>query len=114
MIIPKVKVRVTNIDYAVIPHPDPLLDQCSLPRVPVIRIFGESSEGCNACVHVHQVYPYFYVDYHGSMDPEYSTHDCARFWTVLIWLCSPYIYPQTYHFFKSGACGHASPQAQTT
>lgn len=71
-IIPSVKVRVNNIDYAIIPNPDHILDQTSLPRVPVIRIFGESTEGVNACVHVHQVYPYFYTDYHGSMDPDYS------------------------------------------
>lgn len=52
----------------------PLDDQGSTqgipPRlVPVIRIFGDSASGYKTCVHVHQVWPYFYVEYTGSLDP---------------------------------------------
>lgn len=74
MIVPKLKIRVTNIDSTVIRSVDPELDQTSLPRVPVIRVFGQVDTGdasppVNGCVHIHQVYPYLYIDYNGSRDP---------------------------------------------
>lgn len=31
--------------------------------MPVIRIFGTSSQGFKTCMHVHGVFPYFYVPY---------------------------------------------------
>lgn len=39
-------------------------------RVPVLRIFGDSSLGQKACVHIHQVWPYFYVEYLGPLNPD--------------------------------------------
>ncbi|KAJ7225506.1 hypothetical protein GGX14DRAFT_639250 [Mycena pura] len=43
------------------------LDNSDLPKVPVIRIYGPSSTGKKCCVHVHQVYPYFFVEYDGKL-----------------------------------------------
>ncbi|KAF9340729.1 DNA polymerase zeta [Linnemannia elongata] len=38
-------------------------------KVPVIRIYGANEAGQKTCVHIHQVYPYFYVPYQGSLNP---------------------------------------------
>ncbi|KAK3840796.1 MAG: DNA polymerase zeta subunit [Linnemannia gamsii] len=38
-------------------------------KVPVIRIYGANEAGQKTCVHIHQVYPYFYVQYKGSLEP---------------------------------------------
>lgn len=72
------RVRINQIDYTMI-QPGPL-DNSSLPRVPVIRIYGESSLGQKACVHVHQVYPYFFIEYTRKMDPisGESARSCMR------------------------------------
>lgn len=61
------QVRINSIDYTLVPPGD--LDKSSLPRVPVIRIYGPSSTGQIACVHVHQVYPYLFVEYSGNLNP---------------------------------------------
>ncbi|KAI0365248.1 hypothetical protein BV20DRAFT_1039013 [Pilatotrama ljubarskyi] len=65
---PPLRVRINQIDYTVAP-PGPL-DNSSLHRVPVIRIYGDSSLGLKTCVHVHQVYPYFFVEYLEKMHPD--------------------------------------------
>ncbi|KAJ1311572.1 hypothetical protein OPQ81_010055 [Rhizoctonia solani] len=62
------KVQITNIDWSLVRSGT--LDNTRFSRCPVIRIFGISSTGEKACVHVHQVYPYFYISYNGSMAPE--------------------------------------------
>src|ERR1700722_11889890 len=62
------KVKINQIDYT-LAQPGPFYNS-SLPRVPVIRIYGPSSVGSKTCVHVHQVYPYFFVEYSGKMDPQ--------------------------------------------
>lgn len=65
---PSLRVRINHIDYTVAP-PGPL-DHSSLHRVPVIRIYGDSSLGLKTCVHIHQVYPYFFVEYLEKMHPD--------------------------------------------
>ncbi|KAF8308894.1 hypothetical protein DL93DRAFT_2100396 [Clavulina sp. PMI_390] len=49
-ITPKLRVKITHIDGTVVSQADKLLDDTSLPRVPV-------------------VYPYLYIDYHGPLEP---------------------------------------------
>nr|VWO96738.1 DNA polymerase (EC [Ganoderma boninense] len=62
------RVKINHIDYTMAP-PGPL-DNSVLHRVPVIRIYGDSSVGLKACLHIHQVYPYFFVEYLGKMNPD--------------------------------------------
>ncbi|KAF9906258.1 DNA polymerase zeta [Linnemannia zychae] len=70
------KNRIADLDYSMVP-PGPLdLQSCQfLPphipvqKVPVVRIFGANEAGQKTCVHIHQVYPYFYVQYKGSLEP---------------------------------------------
>ena len=66
----RIKVRINQIDYTLVPPGE--LDKSSLPRVPVIRVYGPSSTGQTACVHVHQVYPYLYVEYLGNLNAGYG------------------------------------------
>lgn len=68
-------VLINQIDHILAP-PGPL-DNASLPRVPVVRIYGASSTGEKACVHVHQVYPYFFVEYPGNMTPDHGKPVCS-------------------------------------
>ena len=65
----EISVRVNNIDY-VVASPGSMDDPGELERVPVLRIYGTSSTGAKACVHVHQVYPYFFIEYAGLLDPD--------------------------------------------
>lgn len=65
---PSFRVRINQIDHT-IAQSGPL-DNSSLPHVPIIRIYGESSTGQKACVHIHQVYPYFFIEYAGKMNPD--------------------------------------------
>ncbi|KAJ1555441.1 DNA polymerase zeta catalytic subunit [Cladochytrium tenue] len=72
-------VRVVSVDYAMT-RPVPGVDPYSTPfvaptapplrRVPILRVFGATPAGQKACVHVHQVFPYFYVPYDGPNEPE--------------------------------------------
>ena len=66
----KLRVRINQIDYTLRPPGD--LDNSKLLRVPVIRIFGSSSTGQTACVHVHQVYPYLFIQYIGQLTPDHG------------------------------------------
>ncbi|KAJ3750399.1 hypothetical protein DFH05DRAFT_73135 [Lentinula detonsa] len=63
--IANLRVRVNQIDYTLAP-PGPL-DNSTLPLVPILRIYGPSEKGTKACVHIHQVYPYFFVEYSGVL-----------------------------------------------
>ncbi|KAF8216234.1 hypothetical protein K438DRAFT_1901886 [Mycena galopus ATCC 62051] len=62
---PMLQVQINQIDHYLAP-PGPL-DNSDLRAVPVIRIYGSSSDGTKCCVHVHQVYPYFLVEYDGKL-----------------------------------------------
>ena len=65
---PVLRVRINHIDHILV-EPGPL-DNSSQHLVPIIRVYGISSIGKKTCVHIHQVYPYFYVEYTGKVDPE--------------------------------------------
>ncbi|KAJ7706169.1 hypothetical protein B0H17DRAFT_1035991 [Mycena rosella] len=62
---PILQVQINQIDHYF--SPPGHLDNSDLPSVPVIRIYGSSSTGKKCCVHVHQVYPYFFVEYIGKL-----------------------------------------------
>ncbi|KAI0732391.1 hypothetical protein C8Q72DRAFT_874307 [Fomitopsis betulina] len=70
--LPSLRVRVNQIDHT-LAAPGPL-DNSTLSRVPVIRVYGESSTGRKACVNIHQAYPYFFVEYPGKMSPDSVNH----------------------------------------
>ncbi|KAI1176388.1 DNA polymerase family B [Nemania sp. FL0916] len=40
------------------------------PRVPVIRVFGSTETGQKVCAHIHGAFPYLFVDYPGSLNPD--------------------------------------------
>lgn len=65
---PTLRVRINQIDY-IVNQAGPL-DNTGLVRAPVIRIYGDSSIGKKTCLHVHQVYPYIFVEYQGRLDPD--------------------------------------------
>ncbi|KAH8834549.1 hypothetical protein DL96DRAFT_1580914 [Flagelloscypha sp. PMI_526] len=77
-----IRVRITWIDHYMI-KPTSYDNASTLPFAPVIRIFGESSRGLQACVNVHQVYPYFYVEYEGSLHEQRVKNYLKRLTTSL-------------------------------
>ncbi|KAK2721241.1 hypothetical protein QYM36_003500, partial [Artemia franciscana] len=64
-----ISVRIVNVDYYLArPLPDVDLSYnvfrgFEIPLVPIIRIFGVTLSGQKACLHVHGVFPYFYIPY---------------------------------------------------
>ncbi len=74
---PFFRVRLINIDH-VLTLPGPLdRTQCAfnaegqlLRKVPILRIFGATPAGQRVCIHVHNVFPYCYIQYKGSLDPD--------------------------------------------
>ncbi|KAH8882465.1 hypothetical protein GQ53DRAFT_733954 [Thozetella sp. PMI_491] len=40
------------------------------PKVPVIRVFGSTETGQKVCAHIHGAFPYLFVDYTGSLEPD--------------------------------------------
>ncbi|KAF9965079.1 DNA polymerase zeta [Mortierella alpina] len=70
------KVRIADLDFAMMPPGLLDMDSCQfLPphipilKVPVIRVFGANEVGQKCCVHIHQVFPHFFVPYDGSLEP---------------------------------------------
>ena len=62
-----ISVRLVVVDhYQASPQPglDPLVSQLTgynIKKVPIIRIFGSSPADQRVCLHLHGVFPYFYV-----------------------------------------------------
>ena len=65
---PALRVQINQIDYTL--EEPGTLDFVNIQQVPVIRIYGLSSTGKKTCVNIHEVYPYFYIDYLGVLDPK--------------------------------------------
>ncbi|KAH8589892.1 hypothetical protein B0O99DRAFT_317836 [Bisporella sp. PMI_857] len=40
------------------------------PKVPVIRVFGATETGQKVCAHIHGAFPYLYIEYTGSLNPD--------------------------------------------
>jgi DNA polymerase zeta len=61
------KLRLVLFDYysaAPIPGLDPLLsplDGCPVARVPILRVFGPTPGGQSVCLHLHHIFPYFFL-----------------------------------------------------
>lgn len=67
---------LTNFDYVLV-RPgrfdraeSAFASRSKLPIVPVIRAFGATRGGQRCCVHVHNVYPYCYVEYTQALVPD--------------------------------------------
>lgn len=41
-----------------------------LNSVPIIRIFGATDKGQRVVAHIHGTFPYLYIQYKGSLNPE--------------------------------------------
>jgi DNA polymerase zeta len=65
---PTLRVRINQIDFTV--NRAGTLDHTSLAHAPVIRIYGDSWDGKKTCLHVHQVYPYIFIEYSEKLSPE--------------------------------------------
>lgn len=74
---PALEVHITQIDYTL--EAANSLDNTRLPKVPVLRIYGTSSVGKKCCLHIHQVYPYFFVQYTGKISPGSGEQTIACF-----------------------------------
>lgn len=98
----KLRVRINQIDYTLVP-PE-CLDNSKLLRVPVIRIFGSSSTGQTACVHVHQVYPYLFIEYLGHLTPDYGEPNLSRYLFQLIPILSKPLHIQAISLSEPCCC----------
>lgn len=74
---PFLRVRLINIDH-VCSAPGPfdrtacafLPPHEELRKVPVLRIFGATPNGQRVCLHLHGIFPYCYIPYHGELKPD--------------------------------------------
>jgi DNA polymerase zeta len=72
-----IKIQLNNVDSYQFPPGKLDIDSYEdlrgvfrLPQVPVVRIFGTTDKGVNATVHVHGVFPYFYIEYEGDLNQD--------------------------------------------
>lgn len=74
------RLRLNHIDwYHALPtslDPDfpPPRGQKLSPKIPIIRVFGTTETGQKICAHIHQAFPYIYIEYpaaeEGGLVPE--------------------------------------------
>jgi DNA polymerase zeta len=79
------RVRLNCVDhYQAIPTPyDPTLrrdvtasQRPNEAKVPVIRVFGSTKTGQKVCAHIHGAFPYLYIEYAGSLEPDEGKRAC--------------------------------------
>jgi len=108
---PTLRVQINQIDHTL--SPSGFLDNTLLPRVPVIRIYGASSTGETACVHIHQVYPYFFVEYTGNLSPDEGQSEFIG-WHEPLTMRSEYICSSTITLIKSCYCDFLEAKSALT
>jgi DNA polymerase zeta len=71
-----VSVRIVGVDYYQT-RPSRELDLtyssfggCSIDQVPVVRIFGSTPAGQRVCLHLHKLFPYFFLPYDDNLPLE--------------------------------------------
>lgn len=68
---PSYRIRIVSIDHhMMVPHQKADSAAPLGAKVPVIRIFGIRDTGQKTVVHMHGLYPYFYIDYSGDTDSQ--------------------------------------------
>ena len=75
------QIRISQIDYTVVPPS--AFDRSNLPRVPVIRVYGQSTTGKSTCVHIHQVYPYIFLEYPSKIEPRHGKSKISEYNSTL-------------------------------
>ncbi|ORY80222.1 hypothetical protein BCR35DRAFT_266236 [Leucosporidium creatinivorum] len=73
-----IRFRLSDLDSILERNPSPFDHRVSpfmppgqrLDAVPVIRIFGATDQGQRVVAHVHGAFPYVYVEYKGSLNPD--------------------------------------------
>lgn len=71
-----IRFRLSHIESVISWKDDKLYDQRDSPfsdqlkGVPIVRIYGATDQGQRVVAHVHGVFPYSYIEYTGSLDPD--------------------------------------------
>lgn len=81
-----IRIRCSALDYKMERDPSPFDHRVSpylpagerLDAVPVLRIFGATDQGQRVVAHVHGAFPYVYVEYQGSLNPDTGEHGLRR------------------------------------
>jgi len=50
----------------------------SLPKIPVIRVFGATETGQKVCAHIHGALPYVFIEYRGELVSENGMRQIAE------------------------------------
>jgi len=75
------QMRIVNVDVACVP-PTPGIDTewstfhgRPVKQVPIIRLFGSTPAGQKVAAHIHNVFPYFFIDLPQGDPDKFSTRD---------------------------------------
>ena len=80
------------------------------PKVPVIRAFGTTETGQKVCVHVHGAFPYLYVGYDGTLNPEEGLYGASSYIFKIAKIPSGIGHPKLTSFHRPCLGGELSSQ----